>query len=101
MPTTILRTKLYVPPPRPQAVLRPSLIARLNEGLHRKLTLIASPAGFGKTTLISEWVARCGRPAAGLSLDEGDGAPVSFLTCLVGALQTLNLRGVSAIPAGT
>lgn len=92
--TPILRTKLYVPPPRPQAVLRPRLIARLNEGLHRKLTLIPSPAGFGKTTLISEWGARSGRPVAWLSLDAGDGEPVRFLTCLVSALQTLTLNGV-------
>jgi len=99
--TPILRTKLYVPPPRPQAVLRPRLIARLNEGLHRKLTLIASPAGFGKTTLISEWGARSGRQVAWLSLDAGDGEPVRFLTCLVSALQTLTLNGVKGIPADT
>src|SRR5437868_14192543 len=57
MATPILATKLYIPPPPPKAVLRPRLIERLNEGLHRKLTLISAPAGFGKTTLISEWVA--------------------------------------------
>ena len=61
MPTPILATKLYIPPPRLKVVLRPRLIERLNEGLHRKLTLISAPAGFGKTTLVSEWVAGCGR----------------------------------------
>ena len=58
MSTPILATKLYVPPPQPKVVLRPRLIERLNEGLHRKLTLISAPAGFGKTTLVSEWLAR-------------------------------------------
>ena len=48
---------LFIPLPRPKAVRRPRLIERLNEGLHGKLTLIAAAAGFGKTTLISEWVA--------------------------------------------
>ena len=57
MTPPILVTKLYVPPPRPGVVPRPRLIERLNEGLHRKLTLISAPAGFGKTTLVSEWVA--------------------------------------------
>src|SRR5262249_18379583 len=57
MSTPILATKLYIPPPRPKLVLRPRLFERLNEGLHRKLTLISAPAGFGKTTLVSEWVA--------------------------------------------
>ena len=58
MPTPILATKLYIPPPRPKAVRRPRLIERLSEGLSagHKLSLISAPAGFGKTTLVSEWV---------------------------------------------
>ena len=89
MSTPILATKLYIPPPRPKVVLRPRLIERLNEGLDRKLTLISAPAGFGKTTLVSEWVAGSERPAAWLSLDEGDNDPTRFLTYLVAALQTI------------
>ena len=87
MSAPILATKLYVPPSQPGIVPRPRLIERLNEGLHRKLTLISAPAGFGKTTLVSEWVAGCGRPAAWLSLDEGDNDPTRFLAYLVAALQ--------------
>ncbi len=73
MSTPILATKLYIPPPRPKAVLRPRLIERLNEGLSsgRKLTLISASAGFGKTTLVSEWIAGCERPVAWLSLQSG------------------------------
>ena len=56
MPTQLLTTKLYIPPVRPNLVPRPRLIERLNEGLDRKLTLISAPAGFGKTTLVSEWI---------------------------------------------
>src|SRR5512141_2222449 len=91
MPASILATKLYIPPARTKVVLRPRLIERLNEGLSsgRKLTVISAPAGFGKTTLVSEWVAGCERPAAWLSLDEGDNAPTRFLTHLVAALQTI------------
>ena len=89
MSTPILATKLYVPPPRPHAVLRPRLTERLNEGLHRKLTLISAPAGFGKTTLLGEWVAGCERLAAWLSLDEADSDPTRFLAYLVAALQTI------------
>jgi LuxR family maltose regulon positive regulatory protein len=91
----ILTTKLYIPPPRPKVVLRSHLIERLNEGLRqsggfaRKLTLISAPAGFGKTTLLSEWVASCGRPIAWLSLDEGDKDLTRFLIYLVAALQTV------------
>ena len=89
MSTPILTTKLYIPPPRPKTVLRPRLIERLNEGQHRKLTLVSAPAGFGKTTLLSEWVACCGRPVGWLSLDEGDNDPTRFLAYLVAALQTV------------
>ena len=94
MPISILATKLYIPPPRAKVVLRPRLIERMNEGLRsgRKLILISAAAGFGKTTLVSEWIASCGRPVAWLSLDEGDNDPTRFLTYLVAALQTLALR---------
>ena len=89
MATTILATKLYVPPPQPRVVLRSRLIEHLNEGANRKLTLISAPAGFGKTALLSEWIAGCRRPAAWLSLDEGDNDPTRFLSYLVAALQTI------------
>lgn len=72
MNTPTLATKLYIPPPRPQAVLRPRLMERLAEYSHRKLTLISAPAGFGKTMLVSEWIAHTKQRAAWLSLDEGD-----------------------------
>ena len=91
MSTTILATKLYIPPPRAKIVFRPRLIEWLNEGLRsgRKLTIISAAAGFGKTTLVSEWVADCGRPVAWLSLDEGDNDPVRFISYLVAALQSI------------
>ncbi len=91
MPELLLQTKLFVPPVRPNLVPRPRLIEGLNQGLQpgRKLTLISAPAGFGKTTLVSEWVACCQRPAAWLSLDEGDNDPSRFLAYLVAALQTV------------
>jgi LuxR family transcriptional regulator, maltose regulon positive regulatory protein len=92
MPTPILATKLYIPPPRPKVVLRSRLIERLNEGLQHKLTLISASAGFGKTTLVSEWVAGCERPAAWLSLDEGDNDPALFLAYFVSALQTIDVN---------
>src|SRR3712207_6681831 len=89
MPPPVIATKLFIPPQRPNVVPRPGLIARLNEGLHRKLTLISAPAGFGKTSLASAWIADCGRPAAWLSLDEEDNNPYRFLAHLVAALQTI------------
>lgn len=85
----ILATKLYLPPLRPDVVSRPRLLERLNEGLHRKLTLISAPAGFGKTTLVSSWVALIDRQVAWLSLGAGENDPTLFLTYLVTALQTI------------
>src|SRR5512135_2901093 len=91
MPAPILATKLYIPPPRPGIVPRPRLVERLNEGLAvgRKLALISASAGCGKTTLVSEWLASCGSPAAWVSLDEGDSDPVRFISYLIAALQTI------------
>ncbi len=91
MPAPILLTKLYIPPSRSNVVLRPRLIERLNEGLTSgcKLTLISASAGFGKTTLVSEWVATCGQPVAWLSLDDEDNDPNRFLIYLVSALRTI------------
>jgi LuxR family transcriptional regulator, maltose regulon positive regulatory protein len=102
MSAPILATKLYIPPPRSKIVLRPRLIERLNEGLQRtaSVALISASAGFGKTTLISEWVATltpgpsasgrgAGLRVAWLSLDAGDNDPARFLVYLVAALQTI------------
>jgi LuxR family maltose regulon positive regulatory protein len=108
--TPLLQTKLYIPPPRPELVPRPRLIERLNAGLHRKLTLISAPAGFGKTTLLGEWINQSPTPDtqsanfAWLSLDESDNDPTGFLVYLVAALQTLALSadatsGVEGIEA--
>ena len=98
MSTPILATKLYIPPPRPKIILRPRLIERLNEGLASGcwLTLISAPAGFGKTTLISNL--KYQTPAlvpvgdgasvsnikmAWVSLDEGDSDPLRFLAYII------------------
>jgi LuxR family maltose regulon positive regulatory protein len=104
----LLQTKLYIPPIRPQLVSRPRLIEQLNAGLtvrggfsrtrdafSRALTLVSAPAGFGKTTLVSEWIhkveAHGDSPlrVAWLSLDEGDNDPARFLAYLLAALRTV------------
>ena len=72
MTTLLLATKLYIPPVRPKLVSRPRLIERLSAGLHRKLTLISAPAGFGKTTLLSEWVSDFRLPIADSRLATDD-----------------------------
>ena len=89
MVDAILTTKLYIPSARPQVVSRPRLIDRLTEGLTRKLIVVSAPAGYGKTTLLSQWVGRNEFPAAWVSLDESDNDPQRFLTYVVSALQTI------------
>lgn len=80
-------------------MLRPRLTEQLNAGLRRKLTLISAPAGFGKTTLISEWIAGNQRPVAWLSLAEEESDLPRFLTYLIAALQTIAAEiGASALP---
>ena len=90
----VLATKFFIPRLRPHAVPRPRLIEKLSEGLRsgRKLTLVSAPAGFGKTTLLSEWIADAQQrdpllKIAWLSLDESDNAPSRFLAYLLSALN--------------
>ena len=91
MAPPMLATKLHIPSPRPLRVQRLRLLKRLNEGPSRLpgVTLVAAPAGFGKTTLVAEWVGGSRRPAAWLSLDEGDNDLARFLTYLIAALRTI------------
>jgi LuxR family transcriptional regulator, maltose regulon positive regulatory protein len=86
---TVLLSKLAVPPPRSGCVARARLVERLSAALDRKLTLVSAPAGFGKTTLLAEWAAGCGRPVAWLSLDSGDNDLARLLGYLVAALQPI------------
>jgi len=65
------------------------LIERLNKGVHHKLTLISAPAGFGKTTLLSEWISKSESSVAWISLDKGDNDPVHFINYLIAALQDI------------
>ncbi len=86
---SLLVTKLHIPRLRPGTVPRPRLVAWLDAGRERKLTLVSAPAGFGKTTLLSEWIAHTGRPAAWVSLDSGDNDPQRFWSYMIAALQTI------------
>lgn len=91
----LLTTKLHIARTRPDAVPRPRLVARLNEGCRRRLTIVSAPAGFGKTTLLSEWAHFSRQNVAWMSIDEGDNIPVRFWTYFVGALQRLR-AGIGA-----
>ncbi len=86
----VLATKIYIPPPRTNLVSRLRLVQRLNKGMAGKLTLVSAPAGFGKTTLVSEWLAGCGCPAAWISLDADDSDPARFLLYLAAALRKVD-----------
>jgi LuxR family maltose regulon positive regulatory protein len=85
----ILRTKLFVPRLRPEMVPRPHLISQISAGLHGKVTLISGPAGFGKTTLIADWIARTESVSVGwLSLEPADNDLPRFFAYLITALQS-------------
>jgi LuxR family maltose regulon positive regulatory protein len=90
MSKTLLNTKLYIPPLRPELVTRPRLLERLNAGLLGKVTLLSAPAGYGKSTLINEWAHQAGLPVAWLSLDVGDNDPTRFLVYVIAALQKID-----------
>jgi len=86
---SILTTKLYIPQLPSNIVSRPRLNEKLDKGIQRRLTLISAPAGYGKTTLLSDYVNQCGLPVAWLSLDEGDNDVKRFLIYVISALQTV------------
>jgi len=90
MEASLLATKIAVPPTRPRLVPRVRLIERLREGLDYDLVLVSAPAGFGKTTLLSEWACQNQSTAqtSWLSLDEGDSDPARFWDYFIAALQT-------------
>ena len=94
MAAQLLATKLYIPPRRPNLVLRPRLMARLGEALRlrHRLTLVSAKAGSGKTTLVSAWLHQQERPAVWLSLDANDTDPRRFFSYLVAALQQLDTK---------
>lgn len=98
----ILTTKLHIPPLRASMVRRPRLIARLDAGLDGKLTLVSAPAGYGKTTLVAEWLAGlAAAPLRGawLSLDEYDNDPVRFLAHVIAALRQVDPQiGEAVLP---
>ncbi len=94
-PTLLLTTKLYRPRADDNWVARPTLLARLNAGLQHKLTLVSAPPGFGKSTVVSQWLEQLGlnqalatQKSCWLSLDEGDNQLVQFLRYLIVALRT-------------
>jgi LuxR family maltose regulon positive regulatory protein len=87
MSSPLLATKFYVPPTRSLLVKREHLIEQLNQSIDRRLVLISAPAGFGKTTLLSEWQQQTNLQTSWLSLDRNDNDSMRFWTYVIAALQ--------------
>ncbi len=91
----LLATKFYIPPMPSRFVFRPQLLQRLEEGMQGKLTLISAGAGFGKSSLLSEWCSRQeaqqgqGRSITWVSLDKGDNDPVHFWSYMFASLEQI------------
>lgn len=85
--TTLLQTKLYAPEIQSDFVVRPHLIEKLESGTQRKLTVVTAPAGFGKTTLVMQWLSHIDHSISWLSLDENDNDMTRFLSYFVAAIQ--------------
>ena len=86
----MLLTKLHIPPAGNNVVHRSGLFEKLNSGLSRKLILVSAPAGYGKTTLISDWISQKKIPVAWLSLDNGDNDPAVFLSYVISGIQSIH-----------
>ncbi|MCG8687374.1 MAG: LuxR C-terminal-related transcriptional regulator [Desulfobacterales bacterium] len=85
----VLETKLFIPEIKSEVVLRKRLVDRLNNGMDKRLILISAPAGFGKTTLLSEWISQIETPAAWISIDASDNDPICFVRYVIAALQKI------------
>ena len=90
MTSSILTTKLYIPPPRQNVVIREGMLEHLDETLNYKLTLVAAPPGYGKTSQLSIWIQNRQYPTAWISVDGEDNDPSLFFQYLIAALQTIN-----------
>src|SRR5512134_2077204 len=87
----LLHTKLMPPRLHTALIPRDDLLSRLDAGLTKKLTVVAAPTGYGKTTLVSQWIATRNFSSAWVTLDENDNDPSRFWTYLVTALRTIDL----------
>ncbi len=96
--SALLLTKIHIPRARPNQVVRLRLTERLNAGLENKFTLISAPAGFGKTSLLSEWIPQSEQCVTWVSLDASDNDRTRFWTYFIAALQRVNSNlGVHAL----
>lgn len=86
----MLLTKLHIPPASQNIVHRQELYEKLNIGLTRKLILISAPAGFGKTTIVSDWIEQNKIPSAWYSIDKADNDPVEFLNYVIAGIQSIH-----------
>ena len=84
----LLKTKFYPPPDHASLIARPGLAEILESGLRKKLSLIAAPAGFGKTTVVSSWLRGRNQSFAWLSLDERDNDVIRIWTYCLAALRS-------------
>ncbi len=93
----LLATKLFIPPLRGNLVTRPRLLNKLDNGRAQRLILVTAPAGFGKTTLVSCWLAQRQKKTAWISLDKNDNAPLLFLSYIVEALEQIGTGMCSTV----
>ena len=94
-----IQTKLHRPKVSADLIERPHLLARLDDGLNHQLILVSAPAGYGKSTLASQWVANCGKLAAWVSLDEADNHLPRFLGYTSGAVRRWLPQACSTLEA--
>ncbi len=89
LPNPILKTKLFIPSLPDGIIIRSRLIRVINESIKKKLLFVSAPAGFGKSTLLIEWVDQSKFPVAWVSLDKTENDPVDFLSYLISGVQSI------------